>query len=80
MGCYNAAEIITGFNFLGSKKAYFKCLGDSFKVNPSKLVYVSIAFSSLLLDFYVLLSFKFKTVSFESKLEFGHSQSRSSRY
>ena len=37
----NAAKIITGFSFLGSKKAYFKCLGNSFKVDPSKLVTVS---------------------------------------
>ena len=76
----NAVEIITGFTFLGFKKAYFKCLGNSFKVNPSELVYVSIAFSSLLLDFFVLFSFKLKTVSFKSKLEFSHSQSRSSSY
>ena len=34
----NAANIITGFAFSGPKKAYFKCLGNSFKVNPSKLV------------------------------------------
>ena len=76
----NAVEIITGFAFLGSKKAYFKCLGNFFKVNPSELVYVSITFSSLLLDFSVLFSFKLKTVSFKSKLEFIHSQSRSSSY
>ena len=64
----NAADIITCFVFSGSKKAYFKCLGNSLKVNPSKLVFVSFAFSSLLLDFFyffVMFSFKFKTVSFK---------------
>ena len=59
----NAADIIIGFSFSGSKKAYFKCMGSSFKVNPSKLVSISFASSSLLLVFYVLLSFKLKTVS-----------------
>ena len=29
----NAADIITGFVFFGSKKVYFKFLGNSFKVN-----------------------------------------------
>ena len=37
--CYsntvNVANIITGFTFFGPKKAYFKCLSNSFKVNPS---------------------------------------------
>ena len=32
---FNAANIITSFAFVGSKKAYFKCLGNSFKANPS---------------------------------------------
>ena len=48
----NAAEITTGFAFSGSKKAYFKCLDNSFNVNPSELIYVSLAFSLLLLDFF----------------------------
>ena len=61
---FNAADIITGLAFSGSKKAYFKCLGSSFKDNPSELVSISFAFSSLLLDFSVLFSFKLKTVSF----------------
>ena len=74
---FNAADIIIGFTFSGSKEAYFKCLGNSFKVNPSKLVFVSVAFSSLLLDFSILFSFKLKTASFKSKLEFRNSQSRS---
>ena len=65
----HATNIIIGFTFSGPKKAYFKCLGNSFKVNPSKLVSISFAFSSLLLDFSVLFSFKLKTVSFKSKLD-----------
>ena len=76
----NAVDIITSFTFSGPKKAYFKCLGNSFKVNPYELVSISFAFSSLLLDFSVLFSFKLKTVSFKSHLEFRNSQSRSSRY
>ena len=75
---FNAANIITGLAFFGSKKAYFKYLGSSFKDNPSKLVYISFAFSSLLLDFSILFSFKLKIVSFKSKLEVMNSQSRSS--
>ena len=54
----NAAEIITGFAFSSFKKAYFNCLGNSFKVNTFELVHVSISFSSLLLDFFVMFSFK----------------------
>ena len=77
---FNAADIITGLAFSSSKKAYFKCLGHSFKVNPYELVSISFAFSSLMLDFSVLFSFKLKTVSFKSKLEIRNSQSRSSRY
>ena len=42
---FNAADIITIFAFSSPKKAYFKCLGYSFKVNPSKLVSISFAFS-----------------------------------
>ena len=49
----NTADIITGFSFFSPKKAYFTCLGNSFKVNPSELVSISFAFSSLLLDFFV---------------------------
>ena len=75
----NAADIITGFSFSGHKKAYFQCLGNSFKDNPFELVYISLAFSSLLLDFSVLFSFKHKTVSFKSHLEVRNSQSRSLR-
>ena len=76
----NAVDIVTGFAFSGSKKAYFNCLGNSFKVNPYELVYVSFASSSFLLVFSVLFSFKLKIVSFNSQLECRNSQSRSSRY
>ena len=76
----NVADIIIDFDFSGSKKAYFNYLGNCFKVNPFELVYVSFAFSSLLLDFSVLFSFKLRTVSFKSKLEFRNPKSRSSRY
>ena len=76
----NTADIITGFAFSGSKKAYFKCLGNYFKVNPSEIVFVSFASSSFLLVFFVLLSFKLKTISFNSQPECRNSQSRSSSY
>ena len=52
----NAAEITTCFAFYGSKKTYFKGLGNSFNANPFELVYVSLALSSLLLDFSILFS------------------------
>ena len=65
----NVAELIIGFAFSGYKKANFKCLGNSFKVNPSELVFVSISSSSLLLVFSELFSFKLKSVSFNSELE-----------
>ena len=76
----SAVEIITGFALFGSKKAYFNCLGNYFKVNPSELVYASFGFSSLLLVFSVLFSFRLKTDSIKSKLECRNSQTRSSRY
>ena len=48
--CYvKSANKITGFDFSTSKKAYFKCLGNSFRINPSKLVYTSYAFPLKLL-------------------------------
>ena len=69
----NVADIITCFTFSGPKKAYFKCLGNSFKVNPSELVSISFVFSSFQLDFFVLFSFKLKIDSFKSLLEFRNS-------
>ena len=59
----NVAEIITDFSFFGSEKAYFKCLGNSFKVNPFELIFVSSSSSSLLHVFSVMFSFKLKTIS-----------------
>ena len=44
---FNAVDIIKSFAFSGPMKAYFKCLGNSFKVNPFELVSISLAFSSL---------------------------------
>ena len=76
----NATNIKTGFAFFGCKKAYFKRQSNSFKVNPSELVSVSFASSSFLLVFFVLFSFKLKTVSFNSQLKCRNSQSRSSRH
>ena len=77
---FNATDIIKGLSFSGSKKAYFKCLGSSFKDKPFELVSISFAFSSLLLDFSIMFSFKLKTIYFKSKLEVRNSQSRSLRY
>ena len=51
----NVVEIITGFAISGSKKTYFNRLGNSFKVNPYELDYVSSAFCSIL-HFFVLFS------------------------
>ena len=76
----NADEIITSLAFFGSRKAYFNCLGNSFKVSLSELFSISFVSSSLLHIFYVLFSFILKTVSFNSQLECRNSQSRSSRY
>ena len=76
----NVAEITTGFAFSSSKKAYFKYLGNLFNANPSELVFVSLAFSSLLLDFSVMFSSILSTAVFYSKLEFRNSTLRTSRY
>ena len=76
----NAAKIITGFAFSGSKKAYFNCLGNSFKVNPYELVSISFASFSLLHIFSILFLFLLSTASFDSKLEFRNSTTRTSRY
>ena len=63
-------DTITGFDFSASKKAYFRCLGNSFRLNPSKLISTSYTLSSLLLDFSALCSFRLSIFSFNSKLEF----------
>ena len=39
-----SADMITGFDFSASRKAYFKCLGNSFRVNPLEFVSTSCAF------------------------------------
>ena len=41
-----SANVITSLDFLASRKAYFKCLGNSFKIKPSKLMFTSEAFST----------------------------------
>ena len=35
----NPAEMMTSLACSGCKKAYFKCLGYSFRINPSELVF-----------------------------------------
>ena len=75
----NVVEIILGLAVSNSRKAYSYCLGNSFKVNPSVLVSVSFASSSLLDIFSILFSFILKTVSFNLQLECRNSKSRSSR-
>ena len=69
LGLINAADIITSFAFSSSKKAYFNCLGNSFKVNPLEIFFF-FCLLFIVADFSVLFSFKHKTVSFKSKLEF----------
>ena len=58
-----SAAMITGFDFFDPKKAYFRCLGDSFKIRPSKFFSSPCTFSSLLIDFSILPSFKLNIVS-----------------
>ena len=58
-----SANMITGLDFFASRKASFKCLGNSFIINRSKLFSTSYAFPSQLLDFSTLPSFKLSTVS-----------------
>ena len=45
-----STAIITGFDLSTPKKAYFRCLGNSFRINPSLLFSTSCTISSLLLD------------------------------
>ena len=75
-----SADMITGFDFFAPKKAYFRCLGNSFRINPLELISTSYTFSSLLLDFSALCLSRLSTVSFNSKLEFRNSTSRSYIY
>ena len=55
--------MIIGCALSAPKKAYFKCLGNSLRISPSELFSTSCPFSSLLLDFSVLISFKLGTDS-----------------
>ena len=75
-----SVAIITSFDLSTPKKAYFRCLHNSLRINPSKLFSISYTFSLLLLDFSALSSFKLNTVSFNSKLAFRYYVPRSSIY
>ena len=70
-----SAAMITGFGLLAPKNAYFRCLGNSFITFSNSCI-----FSSLLLNFYTLSLFRLNTVSFNSKMTFRYSTSRSSIY
>ena len=61
--------MITGCAFSAPKKAYFKCFGSSFIINPSKIFSTPYSSSLLLLDFSILISFRMSVV-LNSKLEF----------
>ena len=76
----NSTAIIIDLDFSASNKAYFKCLGNSFKINPFELVSTSYVFPSQPLDFSALPSFRLRTVSLNSKPEFRNSTSRYSIY
>ena len=67
--------MITGCALLAPKKAYFKCLGSSFIINPSKLFSTSCSFSSVLLHFSTLISFRLSIVSLNLRREFRYSTS-----
>ena len=41
-----SVDIITGLNFLASRKEYFKCLGNSFIIKSSELVFTFETFPS----------------------------------
>ena len=45
--CYvKSSDIIIRLDFSASRKAYFKCLGNSFRIKPFELVFTYEAFSS----------------------------------
>ena len=75
-----STAMITGCALSSPKKAYFKCLGSSFIIKPLELFSTSWSFSSLLIDFSALISFRLSTVSLNSRLEFRYSTSRASIY
>ena len=74
------AATITSYALSIPKKAYFKCLANSFIINLSKFFSISCSFSSLLLEFSTFSSFRLKVVSFNSTLALRHLVLRSSIY
>ena len=52
------ATMITGCALSAPKKAYFICLGNYLRINPLELLSTSCPFSSLLLNFSALISFR----------------------
>ena len=56
-----SAAIITGFDISTPRKAYFKCLGNSFRINPVEHFSTSCAFSS---HYLIFLHFFIKTKYF----------------
>ena len=66
--------VITGCALSAPKKAYFKCFGNSFRINSLELFSTPCSSSSLLLDFSVLISFRLSVV-LNSKMEFRYSTS-----
>ena len=75
-----SATMIIGCALSAPKKAYLRCLGNSLRMNPSELFSTSCPFSSLLLHFSTLISFRLSTVSLISKLEFRYSTLGASIY
>ena len=71
-----SASMITGLDLSLPKKAYLRCLCNSFRIKLSKLFSTYYAFSSLLLDFSALPSFRLSIVFVISKLAFRYSTSR----
>ena len=71
-----SVAMITGCALLAPKKAYFICLGNYLRINPLELLFTSCPFSSLLLDFFALISFRLSTASLNLRLEFRYSTSR----
>ena len=70
-----SAAMITSCALSAPKKTYFKCLGHSLRISLSELFSTSCPFSSLLIDFSALISFRLSTVTLISKLEFRYSTS-----
>ena len=76
--CFSSVKsttMITGYALSAPKKAYFKCLGNCFRINPLELFSTPCSFPSLLLYLSVLISFRLSVISLNSKLEFRYSTS-----